>query len=254
MIWQFGELGYDYSRCYLSTNNDESGNCDRKTDVKPIRWDYKMDPRRQRVFDVYSGLNKLRFHPVYKEVFQTGTIDQSLVGGFKWLKVAGGDNAKLVVVGNFDVNNTNGTITFPDAGTWFDYFSNTTFAATGGAQTIALQPGEYRVYVNKNVNNVAVTPVINIPTSGTTLEAKVFPNPVKGKYVVELYVPQSGNTRIELLNMAGQQIAALKQQFLQKGKHQLEFNKSNLSAPSGNYYIKISTGSGAQKTLPVTLQ
>ena len=37
MIWQFGELGYDYSRCYLSSNNDESGNCDKKLDPKSFR-------------------------------------------------------------------------------------------------------------------------------------------------------------------------------------------------------------------------
>ncbi|MGN6401093.1 MAG: alpha-amylase family glycosyl hydrolase, partial [Flavisolibacter sp.] len=39
MIWQFGELGYDYSRCYLSSNG-EGGDCDHKLDAKPIRWDY----------------------------------------------------------------------------------------------------------------------------------------------------------------------------------------------------------------------
>jgi len=40
MIWEFGELGYDYSRCYLSTNG-EGGDCNRKLDPKPIRWDYQ---------------------------------------------------------------------------------------------------------------------------------------------------------------------------------------------------------------------
>src|SRR5438045_2666399 len=39
MIWDFGELGYDYSRCYLSSNG-EGGDCDTKLDPKPIRWDY----------------------------------------------------------------------------------------------------------------------------------------------------------------------------------------------------------------------
>ena len=253
MIWQFGELGYDFSRCYLSSNNDESGNCDKKLDPKPIRWDYQNQARRQRVYNVYSGLNTLRFHPWYKHLFQSGAIEQSLAGGFKWLKVASGDSSKLVVVGNFDVTATNGTVTFPSAGTWYDYFSNTTFTATGAAQTIALQPGEYRVYVNRNVNNVAVTPVINIPTSGTTLEAKVFPNPVNVNYVVELYVPQSGNTRFELFTMSGQRVGMLQQKFLLKGKHQLPFGRNGLPAAAGTYYMKISTGA-AQKIIPITIQ
>ncbi|HYC29249.1 MAG TPA: alpha-amylase family glycosyl hydrolase, partial [Chitinophagaceae bacterium] len=36
MIWEFGEVGYDYSRCYLSTNG-EGGDCNKKLDPKPIR-------------------------------------------------------------------------------------------------------------------------------------------------------------------------------------------------------------------------
>jgi 1,4-alpha-glucan branching enzyme len=253
MIWQFGELGYDISRCYQSSNNDESGNCDKKTDPKPIRWNYQNDPRRQRVYNIYSGLNALRFHPLYKDLFQTGTIEQSLGSGFKWLKVASGDTSKLVVVGNFDVNATNGTVTFPSSGTWYDYFGNTTFAATGAAQTILLQPGEYRVYVNRNVNNITVTPVVNIPTSGTILEAKVFPNPVQANYVVELYVPQSGQTRFDLLNMSGQQIGTLQQKFMLKGKHQVSFNRNGLPVAAGTYYIKVSTNT-SQKIIPITLQ
>ncbi|MES2882009.1 MAG: alpha-amylase family glycosyl hydrolase, partial [Bacteroidota bacterium] len=48
MIWQFGELGYDYSRCYLSTNG-EGGDCDKKLDPKPIRWDYLQVPERKQL-------------------------------------------------------------------------------------------------------------------------------------------------------------------------------------------------------------
>ncbi|ANE53578.1 hypothetical protein SY85_17830 [Flavisolibacter tropicus] len=253
MIWQFGELGYDFSRCYLSSNNDESGNCDKKLDPKPIRWDYKNEPRRQSVYNIYSGLNALRFHAWYKELFQSGTITQNFSDAFKWLKVASGDTSMLVVVGNFDVTTTSSTVTFPTAGTWYDYFGNTTFTSTGTAQTISLQPGEYHVYVNRNVNNISVTPVVNIPTSGTTLEAKVFPNPVHTNYVVELYVPQSGTTSIDLLNLSGQQLGTLQQKFLIKGKHQLSFNRSGLPAASGTYYIRIYT-SAAQKIIPITLQ
>jgi 1,4-alpha-glucan branching enzyme len=252
MIWQFGELGYDFSRCYLSSNNDESGNCDKKLDPKPIRWDYQNEARRQRVYNTYSSLNALRFHTWYKDLFQSGTIEQNLRDGFKWLKVASGDTSMLVVVGNFDVVSTNGTVTFPTAGTWFDYFSNTTFTTTGAAQTITLQPGEYRVYVNRNVNNIAVTPVVNIPTSGTKLEAKLFPNPVNTNYVVELYVPQSGTTRFDLLNLAGQQVGTLQQKFLVKGKHQLSFNRNGLPAAAGTYYIRVYTTT-AQKIIPITL-
>ncbi|RYZ54459.1 MAG: 1,4-alpha-glucan-branching protein, partial [Chitinophagaceae bacterium] len=152
MIWQFGELGYDYSRCYLA-NNGEDGNCNTKTDPKPIPWNYQTEARRRVVFDTYSQLNKLRFHPWYTGAFQSGTVTQSLNGAFKWLKVTTtNDTADLVVIGNFDVVPQTGEVTFPVAGTWYDLFGNFIHTATGGAQSFTLQPGEFHVYVNRNVN------------------------------------------------------------------------------------------------------
>jgi hypothetical protein len=252
MIWQFGELGYDYSRCYLSTNG-EGGDCDRKLDNKPIRWDYLGQPRRKQLYDAYSKQISLRFHPWYKDLFQSGTISPSLVAGIKSLQVNSGDTSRMVVVGNFEVNAATATVNFPVAGTWYDYMNNTTLAATGTAQTIALQPGEYRIYLNRNVNNTTPTSVINIPLSGNVLEAKVYPNPIRTNYTVELYVPQSGAARFELLNTSGQVIGTLYDQFLVKGKHQVSLNRKNFDVAPGTYFIRISA-KGAQKTIQVTLQ
>jgi 1,4-alpha-glucan branching enzyme len=252
MIWQFGELGYDYSRCYLSTNG-EDGNCDKKLDPKPIRWDYLGQARRRQLYDAYSRQIGLRCHPWYKDLFQSGTISHNLVGAIKTLQVASGDTSRMVVVGNFEVNAATATVTFPVSGTWYDYMNNTTLAATGSAQTIALQPGEYRIYLNRNVNNTTPTSVLNIPVSGNVLEAKVYPNPIRANYTVELYVPQSGAARFELLNTSGQVIGTLYDQFLVKGKHQVLLNRKNFDVAPGTYFIRISA-KGAQKTIQVTLQ
>jgi Alpha amylase, catalytic domain/Carbohydrate-binding module 48 (Isoamylase N-terminal domain) len=59
MIWQFGELAYDYSRCYLSTNG-EGGDCNTKTDPKPVRWDFQQRAERKKLFDIHGALIKLR--------------------------------------------------------------------------------------------------------------------------------------------------------------------------------------------------
>jgi hypothetical protein len=85
------------------------------------------------------------------------------------------------------------------------------------------------------------------------LEAKVYPNPIRANYTVELYVPQSGTTRFELLNTSGQVIGTLYDQFLVKGKHQVSLNRKNFDVSPGTYFIRISA-KGAQKTIPVTLQ
>jgi 1,4-alpha-glucan branching enzyme len=248
MIWQFGELGYNYSinTCLNGTINDSC-----RLTAKPIRWDYLNDPRRKSVYNTYSKLIALRFHPWYKDAFITGTIDRSLNGAFKWIKVSSGDSSHLLVVGNFDVNAQTGTVTFPVAGNWFDYLNNTTFTATGGAQSISLQPGEFHVYVNRNVNNLSVTPVTNIAGGSDVLEANLYPNPAASSFVLAMQLPQSGNVQVELYNALGQPVADLYNGFLAKGSHEINLKRKNIS--KGIYYVRLTTR-GAEKTIPVTFQ
>jgi glycosidase len=252
MIWQFGELGYDYSRCHLA-NNGEGGDCNTKTDPKPIRWDYKAEERRQRVFTTYSQLINLRFHRNYKGVFEgASTIEQSLNGGFKWIKLTTtNDTSDLVVIGNFDVTPQTGTITFPTAGTWYDLFGNFVFNPTGAAQSFTLQPGEFHVYVNRNVNNITPTPVSNLPWNGTTFAAKLYPNPVRGNYTVEVAMPQSGNVTVSLYNSMGQFVSTVYKGFLPKGERQVPLQRPIV--PAGAYFLKLETKSES-KTVPFTLQ
>ncbi len=101
MMWQFGELGYDYSRCYLSTNG-EGGDCNTKTNPKPIRWDYYQNPERRALYDVYSKLLKLRTTSNYLSTFTNGSMAYNLAGAIKWLSTSG-DSLKVMVYGNFDV-------------------------------------------------------------------------------------------------------------------------------------------------------
>ena len=248
MIWQFGELGYDYPINYCA-NGTVNNDC--RTDPKPIRWDYQAQERRRNVYDVWSKIINLRHHPWYKEAFLSGTIDQNLGGGIKWLRVNSGDTSRLVVVGNFDVTAQTATVNFPVDGTWYEYLKNETFSVSSTQQSFTLQPGEYRMYVNRNVNNLTPTPVINIPVSGTTLEAKVFPNPIQQKFIVEMYLPQTGNTSFDLLNPLGQKIATLYKGVFLQGKQQISFFRPDLS--TGVYYIRLTTKS-ATKILPVSFQ
>ena len=149
MIWQFGELGYDFSINYCPSDGSNSTNC--RTDNKPIRWDYLQVPGRNDLFNVYKGLLQLRNTPLYAEAFTIGNISRNFSGGFKWMTI-NSSGGKVVVVGNFDVVAQTGSVTFPSAGIWYEYLkAPATFNATGGSQTFTLQPGEYHVYVSSNV-------------------------------------------------------------------------------------------------------
>jgi 1,4-alpha-glucan branching enzyme len=248
MIWQFGELGYDYS---INTCTDGTVSNDCRLAPKPIRWDYLTDARRKALYTTYSNLNRLRFLPSYQQAFLSGTVDKSLSSAVKWIKLSSGDTSHLVVVGNFDVAAQSGTVTFPAAGTWYDYLNNTTFTATGSAQSINLQPGEYHVYLNRNVNNVTSTPVVNVPWNGTTLEALAFPNPSASNFTVEIKLPQRSAVSIDLYSHTGQYIAQVYNGFAGSGTRQIPVKRNGL--PAGIYYLHVKTKT-AVKTLSVTIQ
>ncbi|HNP24239.1 MAG TPA: alpha-amylase family glycosyl hydrolase [Panacibacter sp.] len=149
MLWEFGELGYDYSRCYLSSNG-EGGDCNTKLDPKPIKWDYYQVPDRKALYDVYTKLFALKKEPAYLSTFTSGAVTYSLSTTAKWMIVQ--DNAlKVVVMGNYDVVAKPITVTFPATGTWYSYLTGTFINLSNAAYTVTLQPGEYYVYTNKQV-------------------------------------------------------------------------------------------------------
>lgn len=235
MIWQFGELGYDYPINYC-TDGTVNNNC--RLDKKPIRWDFLNDPRRKSVYNTYSKLIGLRFNPAYKDVFINGSINKNLSSAFKYIIVrSAADSSDLVVIGNFDVTTQSSTVTFPTAGTWYDYLANTTFSSTGTAQVIDLLPGEYRVYVNRNVNNITVTPVSNVAWNTNTLQASIFPNPAHNQFNLKLQLPQSGNVSAALYTSTGQYIAKIFSGFIQQGTREIDLRKTGL--PPGTYYVQV---------------
>lgn len=242
MIWQFGELGYDFSinRC---TDGSINNNC--RLSNKPIRWDYKDVPARKNVYTVFSSLNKLRFHPLYKDVFIANNIntERSLGSGFKWLKIrSANDSSSIVVVGNFDVTQQSASVTFPVAGAWYNYLGSGTFTATGAAQNITLEPGEYRVYINRNLAGSGGTPPVVTP-AGNILTGKIFPNPASAASVLEVEVPATGNVEIVLFNSYGQKIAPFFSGSLLKGKHRLPLTSKFDNLPGGIYLLNIQAGS-----------
>jgi hypothetical protein len=249
MIWQFGELGYDYPINYC-VNGTINTNC--RLDQKPIRWDYLQQIRRKRLYDIYSSLLKLRFHAAYKNAFVSNRVDRDLTGPIKWIKVTT-DTSNLIVVGNFDVVQKSGTVTFQSAGTWYDYLDSSTITATGSPQNISLQPGEYHLYLNRNITNAVTTPVTNIIGASNKLQIKMVPNPVISDSYLELNTPESGNVEIGLYNAFGQKIMTLHNGFLIKGSHKLFFTNKNKKLAAGSYMLSVHSKNNTS-SLKIVLQ
>jgi hypothetical protein len=241
MIWEFGELGYDHS-INTCTNGSVNDSC--RLTPKPIHWDYLQNIQRKHLHDVFAELIKLRSHALYKDVFITSHVDQNLGGGFKTLQV-NTDTSKICVIGNFDVIPQTANVTFQAAGAWYDYLDGNTLNATGLAQSITLQPGEYHVYLNRNVVSNIATPLSTTPKGHLLI--KMLPNPIWQNAIINISVPETGNIQIHLLNVNGQKISNIYSGFLSKGDHTINFTKKNL--PAGVYMIRVGSkiSSGAIK-------
>ena len=166
MIWQFTELGYDYS--INACSNGQLGAGDQcRTDRKPIRWDYLQNTDRKRLYDVMSAIMKLKNQ--YSDVFATDLAAGYDLGcnSYKFYQISTG-TMNVTVVGNFDVVAQTKTINFQKTGTWTDFITGAQYNFSATAQSITLQPGEYRIYLDRNIS------MSNINTPLTTKNFSVY--------------------------------------------------------------------------------
>jgi len=135
MIWQFGELGYDVSIDF----NGRLGK-------KPIRWEYYEQPERRALYDVYAEMFNLRInHPVFSTTDFTLDVDAA----FKTVTLKS-PSTTVVAMANFDVTTQTKNVNFSKAGTWKEHFSGNEISTSATPETIILNPGEYRLYFNRN--------------------------------------------------------------------------------------------------------
>ena len=168
MIWQFGELAYDYSIDY----NGRVGE-------KPIKWDYTQVEDRTDLFQVVSKLNYLK--QTYEE-FQNPEITYSLTGETKWYQLKQGDKY-VVSVGNFGVTENSITVNFPSTGTWYDYFSETTIEVATSEMELTLEPGEYHLFSTREFEQPHV--VTETSSLSQPNEISVYPNPAKDFVMIQ---------------------------------------------------------------------
>ena len=234
MLWQFGELGYDYS---INRCGDGSVNNSCRTDAKPSGWPYLSDTNRTKLRNVYAAMLKLRAD--YPQLAVPATFNASLTGAVKTV-IAVTDSLSVAMIGNFDVITSSGSLTFPTAGTWFNYFTGEPFSATGSAQSFSLNPGEYRVYVSKNLTGTVTTATNDVNYSRNPFGIRVYPNPVaNGQAVVEYELPVYGKTALSILNLTGQCLATAELGGQPAGKYSLSMSQLPLGIAglADGYYI-----------------
>lgn len=232
MLWQFGELGYDYS---INTCEDGTVNNDCRLSLKPIRWDYLEAPYRKRLFEVVSGLIHLKTN---YDVFNTTDFTLDIGSNTATKKIfLNGDDMDVVVQGNFDLTSRELNSAFSQSGWWYDYFTGDSILVENAGMNVTLAPGEYHVYTSVRL----ATPPNGFPTATTELvrdhfKIQLSPNPTPGPLRVNYSLPESGQVRLELVDRQGRMINRLVNARKGSGKHQEQLT---LDLPAGIYYLQL---------------
>jgi hypothetical protein len=243
MIWQFEELGYDKTINLCSDGVTINGNC--RVDPKPLGWNYynsSTAAARKKLYNVFAALNKLRMQ--YPGPFITNSVSSgtNLSSVLTKTLVLNHSDLKVVVVANFDVTAQVISVTFPTSGSYYSYLTGETIAATGSAQNINLQPGQYYVYLDKVVAGGIVTAVKDVFLSNKDFKVAIYPNPVQQQAMVDYELPESGKVTISVKNIAGQNLGIINKGFQLKGMQRFILNSNNFNSSRtapGSYLLEV---------------
>ena len=198
MIWQFGELGYEFS---INRCEDGSINTNCRTSPKPIRWEYESNSSRKAIYDTWARLIDLKLR---EPIFETEdvTMDLGNSNGLKSIHLTLASPPTdaiehITILGNFGVTQQSINTNFQTAGTWYDLMDESGATTINGITTsVSLQPGEFKVYGNKP-STLSTENFENSNTSHITL----YPNPVK-----ETFRVNSDLQSISIYSMTGKLI------------------------------------------------
>lgn len=228
MLWQFGELGYDYPINYCE-NGTENENC--RTGPKPIPWSYTEDPDRLDVYNVVRSLLHLRNE---YDVFQTSDFQLNVVGNQKSIRLNHA-SMNVNVLGNFAVNSANISPAFQHNGWWYDYFSGDSINVTDVNAAISLQAGEYRLYTDVRVQKPGFV-TNNREIAPFKPNWSVFPNPSDGNFRLLLKMDRSTPLELALFDAQGRKLKLLAKENFPGGA--LELNIQETLNP-GVYFIRL---------------
>lgn len=245
MLWQFGELGYDYSI------NWPSGTGDDRLTPKPVRWDYFDEPLRFYIYRVTQELIKLK---TSHEVFHTQTIYTNLAGRLKRINLIG-DTLNFAIIGNFDVIPGQVNPNFRRTGTWYEYFSGEERTVSNTQELITLQPGEYKIYSDKKLETPPDGILLGFNEDELPAVAEDFrlfqnyPNPFNPATVISYNLPETSFISIKIFNMLGEEIKTLFSGDKERGLQFIQWNGDTnfgSAAPSGVYFYRVEAGKFSQ--------
>jgi len=224
MIWQFGELGYDYSKYYdMETGQVVEGDDGVKVSPKPIRWDYTEDFRREVLYNVYSALIYLKKE---EPAFSTDDFSLNVNNAMKSIHL-NHSSMNVTILGNFDVVTDNIDPDFQHTGYWYDYFSGDSIDVADVNAEITLNAGQYKIYTDVKLEKPEIGIGINDHSELPSIIHAIYPNPSDNQFNIAFSLSERTVVKINIYNLSGQHIASVYNGKLSPGKQSIVWNGLN---------------------------
>lgn len=232
MIWQFGELGYDFS---INHCTDGSVKNDCRTDAKPIAFQlgYDNQANRKDLYDTWAKIIKLRLN---NEVFNTNTFEvQSgdlIPKIYIWNDNISIDKLKnVVIVANFTLTPQSVVPYVPFDGNWYNLLDNSVISFTSTDMPIHLEAGDFKILGNAPTQDNTLSTISNKVEKGLML--KVLQNPIQNREI-KLRVENAQKSTLYLYDFAGEM---LKKVPVSQEKGEISLSVSDLA--SGVYLLQL---------------
>ena len=234
MIWQFGELGYDYS---INTCEDGTVNNNCRLSPKPIPWTFINQLGRKRLMEVVSSLNGLR---TKYEVFKELPVSYDLTSFLKFMHYKNREFDALVLA-NTNIETGNMNIQNVKKGWWYAYFSGDSIQVSQNNFDFLLKPGEYELFTTvklpRPMSGYITTP--NREVFESDFDFVFFPNPTERWINFKYSGPNLEKANLVLFDATGKQIACFWQNETIENGYVSQIDLKNY--PIGIYFLNLFT-------------
>ena len=143
MIWQFGEMGFDYSI-------DSNGG---RTNPKPSAWGWLDLAHRKAASDASAKIISLR--KMFPTAFTLGSFSMQ-IGASDWTQgrriALTHADLNMVVLGNFQISTITANPNFQKTGIWYNLLTGQELNVSNTAMSISMQQGELLIYTDKKID------------------------------------------------------------------------------------------------------
>ncbi|MEI8086302.1 MAG: alpha-amylase family glycosyl hydrolase [Paludibacter sp.] len=217
MIWQFGEMGYDYSI-------DSNGG---RTNEKPSVWGWLNLAHRKAAADASAKIITLR--KLYPTAFTQGSFALSIAesdwSAGRRIALTHAD-LNMVVLGNFQTAAITASPNFQKTGTWYNLLTGAELNVTNTQMTISMQAGELLIFTDRKVNLPSGLKDTQIQSDCT-----VFPTKTNGKVYIST---ASAVKNVTVYNMQGMIVKTV------SNTYEIDFS----NASNGLYIMEVNTLKG----------